>query len=113
MKQDLANPASPDALAERIWRQETTVLSEEFCRTRRWPFGGNEEVYRGNCCMTVSSGCFKLQLHSLPNGTRTSDNKYVAGNGDWKATGPGYSVSHNYKGPMPNGSTVSKFLKNN
>ncbi|PRP82472.1 hypothetical protein PROFUN_09719 [Planoprotostelium fungivorum] len=43
--------------------------------------------------------------HNLSNGTRTTDNKYVADNGCWKATGPGYSVSYNYLGDRPNGST--------
>ncbi|PRP78464.1 hypothetical protein PROFUN_13641 [Planoprotostelium fungivorum] len=49
----------------------------------------------------------KVGGHSLPNGTPTTDNKYVADNSRWKATGPGYSVSYNYLGERPNGSTIS------
>ncbi|PRP76766.1 hypothetical protein PROFUN_14779 [Planoprotostelium fungivorum] len=50
--------------------------------------------------------------HSLPNGTPTTDNKYVADNSCWKATGPGDSVSYNYLGERPNGSTSARTLTN-
>ncbi|PRP82476.1 hypothetical protein PROFUN_09723 [Planoprotostelium fungivorum] len=48
----------------------------------------------------------KVGGHSLPNGTPTTDNKYVADNSRWKATGPGYSVSYNYLWEKPNRSTL-------
>ncbi|PRP74203.1 hypothetical protein PROFUN_16337 [Planoprotostelium fungivorum] len=50
----------------------------------------------------------KVGSHSLPNRTPITDKKYVADNGCWKATGPGYSVSYNYQGERPNGSTGGK-----
>ncbi|PRP73109.1 hypothetical protein PROFUN_16429 [Planoprotostelium fungivorum] len=53
----------------------------------------------------------KVGSHSLPNRTPTTDNKYVADNGRWKATGPGYSVSYNYLGERPNGSTNGIFVQ--